>query len=197
MNDKNNIEFRRSRHLYNCGEGTFRLLYARAHRFRFVSNVFCTSNRWERVGGIPSLARAVFDRTSAFPTFHGPPQIEKCLPKFAAMTDLDPDVAVTGTQFNSTQCFEDFYYQVDSVQLNAVGYRAAAANETVMAYLCRLRPRKGTVMLGKFTNANLPVEHLKAINDGNDITLDDGTVILAKDYLSPGFPGASFLGKQK
>lgn len=177
--------------MYNCGEGTFRLLYARGHRFRFISNVFCTSNRWERIGGIPSLARAVFDRTSAFPTFHGPPEIEKCLPKFADLTDLDPDVAVTDKQFDSATCFEDFYYQVDSVQLN----RANAAGETVMAYMCRLRPRKGTVMLGKFTANNLPVEHMKTINDGNDITLGDGTVIYAKDYLSPGFSGASFMSK--
>lgn len=183
-----------SSHLYNCGEGTFRMLYARAHRFRFITNVFCTSNRWERIGGVPSLARAVFDRTSAFPTFHGPPQIEKCLPRFAALTDLDPDVVLTERQYNPATCFEDFYYQVDSVKLNG---GSAVGNETVVAYLCRLRPRKGTVILGKFTANNIPIEHLKTINDGRDVTLNDGTVICAKEYLTPGFPGASFLGKHE
>lgn len=179
--------------MYNCGEGTFRLLYARAHRFRFISNVFCTSNRWERIGGIPSLARAVFDRTSGFPTFHGPSQIERCLPKFAALTDLDPDVAVTDTQYNSAGFYEDFYYQVDFVPLK----RPNAGNETVIAYICRLRPRKGTVILGKFTAHNIPIAHMKTINDGHDIKLDDGTILYAKDYLMPGFPGGSFLSELK
>lgn len=183
----------RSRHLYNCGEGTFRMLYARAHRFRFISNVFCTSNRWERCGGIPSLARAVFDRTSAFPTFHGPPQIERCLRKFAELTDLDPNVAVSDKQFNSIASFEDYYYQVDFVELKRTN-GGSAIDETVIAYVCRLRPRKGTVILGKITEDNIPIEYLKPISDGIDIKLNDGTIRYAKDYLSPGFAGASFLG---
>lgn len=172
------------------------MLYARAQRFRFISNVFCTSNRWERVGGIPSLARAVFDRTSAFPIFHGPPQIERCLRQFASFTDLDPDAVISDTQFNPAASFEDFYYQVDFVELKRHNdSRNGAVDQTVIAYICRLRPRKGTVILGKFTADNLPIEHMKTINDGNDVTLRDGTIRYAKDYLSPGFAGASFLSE--
>lgn len=167
-------------------------MYAKAHRFRYLSNIFCTSNRWERIGGIPSLARAVFDRNALFPTFHGPPQIERCLAKFAELTDLDPELAVTERQFNKNSYFEDYHIQVDSVKLN----RTNASNsndETVIAYVCRLRPRKGTVLLAKITANNIPIEHIKSINEGIDVTLDDGTVVYAKDYLSTGFPGGNFL----
>lgn len=173
------------------------MLYSRAHRFRFISNVFCTSNRWERCGGIPSLARAVFDRTSAFPTFHGPPQIERCLRQFADFTDLDPDVAVSDTQFNSAASFEDYYYQADFVELHRANGKRDGINETVIAYICRLRPRKGTVILSKFTALNIPIEHMKTISNGTDVTLRDGTVLYAKDFLTAGFAGANFLGEHQ
>lgn len=182
------------RNLFNCGEGTFRLMYARAHRFRYLSNVFCTSNRWERIGGVPALARAVFDRNTLFPTFHGPPQIEKYLPKFAELTDIDPDLAVTEKSFNRESFFEDSYIQVDFVKLNAAT-TSSAIDTTVMAYVCRLRPRKGSVILSKFTENNIGIEHIKTINQGKDVTLSDGTTYLAKDFLTPGFDGGNFLSE--
>lgn len=182
------------RNLFNCGEGTFRLMYAKAHRFRYLSNIFCTSNRWERVGGIPSLARAVFDRNTQFPIFHGPPQIELMLKKFAALTDIDPELAVTERQFNLNPFFEDSYSQVDFVNLHR--HKDPNAEESsVIAYVCRLRPRRGTVILKKFTENNVPIEHIKTISNGLDVTLDDGTTYLAKDFLTPGFSGANFLSE--
>lgn len=169
-------------------------MYAKAHRFRFLSNVFCTSNRWDRVGGVPSLARAVFDRNSLFPTFHGPPQIETYLNKFAELTDLDPEVAITERQFNQNSFYEDSYIQVDFVELNRTN-APRSDDTTVMAYVCRLRPRRGSVILTKFTENNIPIEHIKTINQGKDVTLDNGTTYHAKDFLSPGFDGGNFLGK--
>lgn len=184
------------RNLFNCGEGTFRLMYSKAHRFRYLSNIFCTSNRWDRVGGIPSLARAVFDRTTQFPTFHGPPQVEALLRKFAELTDLDPDVAVTERQFNTNPFFEDSYGQYDFIELHR-NKDPKAEKSSVIAYFCRLRPREGSVMLRKITDNNVPVEHIKTISSGSDVTLDDGTTYFAKDFLSPGFPGANFLSELK
>lgn len=167
-------------------------MYSKSHRFRYLSNIFCTSNRWDRVGGAPSLSRAVFDRTSLFPTFHGPPQIEHYLAKFAQLTDIDPEAAITQRQFNAKSYFEDYHIQVDFVQLNSTD-PMNTKRETVIAYVCRLRPRKGSVLLAKLTSNNIPIEHIKTINEGKDAILDDGTVIQAKDYLSPGFAGGNFL----
>lgn len=167
-------------------------MYSKGHRFRLLSNVFCTSNQWNRVGGIPSLARAIFDRNSMFPTFHGPPQIEKCLNKFAALTDLDPELAVTETQFNNQSFFEDAFTQVDFVELKSE-IASRSTSTTVMAYVCRLRPRKGTLLLSKFTANNIPAEFLKFVNNGQDITLPDGRTFLASDFMSAGFAGGNFL----
>lgn len=140
------------------------------------------------------MARAAFDRTSQFPIFHGPPQIESLLRKFAEMTDLDPDIAVTERQFNRDPFFEDSYSQIDFVNLHR-NKDASAEESSVVAYFCRLRPRKGNVILSKFTENNVPIEHIHTISSGNDVTLDNGTTYFAKDYLAPGFAGASFLSK--
>lgn len=169
-------------------------MYARGHRFRFLSNIFVTSNHWERVGGIPSLARAIYDRNTVFPTFHGPPQLDKCLHKFAELTDIDPELAVTEKQFNSDPCFEDSYMQVDSVPLKPTD-ASMAKSSTVIAYVCRLRPRKGTIILSKFTENNIPVEYIRLVNNGEDVTLPDGRTIFAKDFLTQGFSGGNFLGQ--
>lgn len=169
-------------------------MYSKAHRFRYLSNIFCTSNRWDRVGGIPSLARAVFDRTSQFPTFHGPPQIEALLEKFAELTDLDPDTAVTEQQFNLNPFFEDTYGQYDFVELHR-NKDPKAEKASVIAYIGRFRPRQGSIKLHKLTENDVPAEHIRTISSGSDVTLDDGTTYLANDYRTPGFPGANFLSE--
>lgn len=190
------IFFCHFRTLFNCGEGTFRILYSRSHRFRSFSNVFCTSNRWERIGGIPSLGRAVFDRNSHFPTIHGPQQIENCLNTFAALTDIEPELAVSDRTFNQNTYYEDNHMQVDFVDL--IRENAPTTEiPSVKAYVCRLIPRGGTVMLSKFTEDQIPVEYIKNISKGEDVTLPDGRSIIAKDFISPGFEGGNFLGMQK
>lgn len=171
------------------------MMYSKGHRFRYLSNIFCTSNRWQHVGGVPSLARAVFDRTNIFPTFHGPPQIESLLPKFAQLTDICPDTAVSSRTFNTEPFYEDSFIQVDFVNLHRENAPTSEV-PSVVAYVCRLQPRKGTLMLNKFTEHGLPIEHMKAFTNGRDVTLEDGTVLLAKDFTSPGFTGGNFLGKR-
>lgn len=156
--------------------------------------MFCTSNRWERIGGIPAVARAVFDRSSQFPTFHGPPQLERCLDKFAELTDLNPEIAVSEHQFNPNSYFEENHIQVNSVKLS----RSNSSNsddETVIAYVCQLVPRRGKLLLEKIAANDILIQHSKAISQGIDVTLEDGTTVCAKDYLSTGFHGGFFLGK--
>lgn len=136
------------------------------------------------------MARGVFDRTRAFPTFHGPPQIEGYLPVCALITDVNAGV-VKDDQFNPKPYFDDPDIQIDFVKLNC----SNPVTDTVVAYVCRLRPQKGNVILSKFDTSDVPLEHRDAISAGNDVTLDDGTVHCAKDFMSPDFDGGNFLSK--
>lgn len=179
------------RSIFNCGEGTFRLLYSKWFRFKFIGNVFCTRKNWQCVGGIPSVGRAIFDKNSQFPTIHGPHELADCIDQFAALTDLDPEDTITSHQFNTENYFEDSNITVEFVRLFPTS--ANSKENEVYAYLCRLKPRRGRFKLNRLTDKNLTVTHVQNLTKGNSITLDDGRVINPQDVQTAGFLGGNFL----
>lgn len=181
------------RYLFNCGDGTYRLMSSRGHRFRFVGNVFCTRSDWRAVGGIPSLARAIWDKNSLFPTFHGPPAIRSYLDQFAILTDLDPLAAYTENQYNHEPYFEDGCLSVDFVDLFPAT-DCGKLNSHVMAFVCRVKPREGRIDLKKFTDLNLSSVHLAELGKGNDIVAPDGRVVKADEMRVGAYKGGNFLG---
>ncbi|KAL6268468.1 hypothetical protein P5V15_001601 [Pogonomyrmex californicus] len=65
---------------------------------------------------------------------------------------------------------------------------------TVMSYICKLHPRKGTLSLEKCREKGVtPGPLLGQLKAGMDITLPDGTVVLSKDVCSPETPGPTFI----
>lgn len=168
-------------------------MYAKGFRFKFITNVFCTRNDWKCVGGVPSLARAIYDRCSQFPTFHGPPELESCLKRFASLTDLNPDAAVSERNFNADNFHDDLASQTDFVNLHSDQKRENAPS--VIAYVTRLKPRDGNIIPQKLADLNLPSKLREQLFRGKDVTLKDGTTITTDQVRARRFPGASFLGK--
>lgn len=64
-----------------------------------------------------------------------------------------------------------------------------------MAYICKLHPKRGTLLLDKCVDKGVPsgplLGYLKA---GKDIALPDGTVVLSSEVTSPMDPGPVFIG---
>lgn len=168
-------------------------MYSKAHKFRFVNNIFCTRTDWERVGGIPSLARAVSDRNTLFPTFHGPAALDSCLERFAILTDLEPDQVLTDRCFNPEPYYDDSHLQIDFVNLYPT--EEVSKQCDVMAFVCRIKPKLGKFNVDKFSTLNIPIQYMKQLSHGTDVTLEDGTVINADDLRFPEFQGGNFLGK--
>lgn len=169
---------------------------SRGHRFRYINNVFCTRSDWFAVGGVPSLARAVWDKNSLFPNFHGPPAIESYLDRFAIMTDLTPDGALNGKQFNREQYFEDATLSVDFVNLFPAT-ESSKLNSHVMAFVCAVKPRVGKIDVGKFTELDIPSHYLQQLDKGICVTLPDGRTITPDELRSHSFRGGYFLGSYK
>lgn len=184
------------RHLFNCGDGTFRLMSSRGHRFRYINNVFCTRSDWFAVGGVPSLARSVWDKNALFPTFHGPPAIESYLDRFAILTDLVPEAALNGNQFNREQYFEDGSLSVDFVNLFPAT-KSSNLNSHVMAFVCTVKPREGKIDLHRFTELNLPSEFLTKLDKGESVVAADGRIITSDELRAYCFRGGHFLGTYK
>lgn len=166
---------------------------ARGHRFRYVSNVFCTRSDWYAVGGVPSLARAVWDKNSLFPTFHGPPAVANYLDQFAILTDLTPEAALTDKQFNQEPFFQDGCLDVEFVDLFPAT-NSGRLHGHVMAFICRVKKRQGRLNLQKFTDLNLTMENLNELNQGNDVRASDGTLLTQEDVCGYSFKGGNFLG---
>lgn len=166
---------------------------SRGHRFRYINNVFCTRTDWFAVGGIPSLARSIWDTNSLFPTFHGPPAIESYLERFAILTDLTPEGALNGKQFNREQFYDDGSLSVDFINLFPAT-KSSNLNSHVMAFVCAVKPRSGKLDLGKFTEMNLPTEYLLQLDKGKSVTTADGRIITPDELSSVSFKGGYFLG---
>lgn len=65
-----------------------------------------------------------------------------------------------------------------------------------MAYICRLNNRAGTLLLEACVNHGVPPGPLLGrLKAGEDITLDDGTIVRSQDVTEPDDPGAVFIGK--
>lgn len=168
-------------------------MYARGFKFKFITNIFCTRSNWECVGGVPSLARAVYDRCSQFPKLHGPPELESCVEKFAFVTDLDPKIAVNEHSFNKENFHDDINSQTDFVNL----YRDQPGpnDPSVIAYVCRLKSRESKLDTQKFTDLRLTSEQRQQLHKGESVTLHNNTSLTLDDLKTKAFPGASFLGK--
>lgn len=65
----------------------------------------------------------------------------------------------------------------------------------VMSYICKLHPRQGKLSLEACVEKGVkPGPLLGQLKAGEDVTLEDGTVVYSKDVCSPPIPGPTFLG---
>lgn len=83
-----------SRYLFNCGEGTQRIIQEHKLRLSRVENVFFTTKRWDNIGGLPGLTLTVKDIGVPKLTLHGPNGLD-CLyamnKKFMQMQEIEVD----------------------------------------------------------------------------------------------------------
>lgn len=64
-----------------------------------------------------------------------------------------------------------------------------------MAYICRLQPRPGTLILEKCVEYGVPPGPLLGkLKSGEDITLPSGVLVKAADVREPNDPGPVFIG---
>lgn len=66
--------------------------------------------------------------------------------------------------------------------------------DSVMAYICKIKPRPGALSLEKCVEKKVPPGPLLGkLKNGADITLSDGTVVMANEVRAPDDPGPVFI----
>ncbi|KAG5676053.1 hypothetical protein PVAND_005907 [Polypedilum vanderplanki] len=72
--------------------------------------------------------------------------------------------------------------------------KVSLCDDHVMAYICKLQPKPGTLDLEKCVDAGVrPGPLLGHLKNGIDVTLPDGTIVKADDVRGPSCPGPVFI----
>lgn len=67
---------------------------------------------------------------------------------------------------------------------------------SVTVYVCKLKPKPGTLDLEKCVESRVPPGPLLGqLKNGFDVTLEDGTTVMSKDVRGPDDPGPKFICK--
>lgn len=67
--------------------------------------------------------------------------------------------------------------------------------DTVMSFLCKLKPRSGALCVQKCLDRGIPKgPMLGRLKNGETITLPNGVVVKPEEVCEPSDPGSSFLG---
>ncbi|XP_060656136.1 ribonuclease Z, mitochondrial [Drosophila nasuta] len=178
-----------SRYLFNCGEGTQRLAYEHKTRLSRLEQIFMTRNTWTSVGGLPGLALTIQDAGVRQLGVHGPPHLDTMLQSMRRFVMLK-NLQMQNIDATTSQHFEDSILSVQSVVLRS----EKQPEQSVISYICKLKPRPGALNLVKCVEHGVPPGPLLGqLKNGQDVQLPDGKVVRSVDVTEPGETALSFV----
>lgn len=201
-------------YLFNCGEGTQRLSTEHRTKISKIEHIFVTKPSWNNLGGIPGLALTIQDTGVPKLTLHGPDgliDLIEASKQFVILNSLEVDSANICEGFtDQVMCVEyvpiknpkiqklnEFVAKCENVSLSesVSELKSKTKISTILSYICKIHPKLGTLDIKKCKDAGIVKgPNLGKLKNGEDITLDDGTVIRSTDVVSPSEPGPIFIG---
>lgn len=183
-------------YLFNCTENSGRYFRANGLSFSCVEHIFFTQSKWNNIGGIPAILFGVLSKSGHFPTFHGPPKLFGIIKELSTLSMVGNAFKATLTPkiIDSMKSFEDECIRIDSVEFSKRN-NSISNTDVVFTYVCKIKSKPASFSLEKSAEKNVPPELLKKIFDGEDITLEDGTIVKAVDVHHPPAPDKYFMGK--
>ncbi|XP_068605784.1 zinc phosphodiesterase ELAC protein 2 [Brachionichthys hirsutus] len=214
-------------YLFNCGEGTQRLM--QEHRLKVVrlDNIFLTRLSWQNVGGLSGMILTLKDVGVSECVLSGPPQLDAYLsaiktfsgpldriklwlrpytegayaddtmtvhqvPIFAQLKDTGTELSPSPPQRPPSPGGE----QIGRPAGNGEG--TAKGESLVVAFICKLHPKKGRFLVLEAKALGLPVGTaamgplISALKDGKSIT-HEGREVTPQQVCSPTVPGPAFI----
>uniref|UniRef100_A0AAR2KNX3 Zinc phosphodiesterase ELAC protein 2 n=1 Tax=Pygocentrus nattereri TaxID=42514 RepID=A0AAR2KNX3_PYGNA len=201
-----------NRYLFNCGEGTQRLMQEHKLKAARLDNIFLTRMSWETVGGLSGMILTLKDTGVPECVLSGPPQLEKYLNAIKVFSGPLEDIKL------SVRPYTDSVYKDDTMTVTQVPifgkcvlfflgsrWRVQMSKERttrdpslVVAYVCKLHPKKGNFLVQKAKELGLPVGTaaigpiIAALKDGKSVTYE-GKEIQPEEVCTPTDPGPVFL----
>ncbi|XP_062872490.1 zinc phosphodiesterase ELAC protein 2 [Trichomycterus rosablanca] len=228
-----------NRYLFNCGEGTQRLMQEHKLRAARLDNIFLTRMSWDTVGGLSGMILTLKDTGVPECVMSGPPQIEKYLSAIRVFSGPLDDIRLSVRPYTKSEHKDDTMtviqvpifseqkgervrrvsggseqrrdlWQKDENEERRRGNsptrpKSPEGRETatrdpslVVAYVCKLHPKKGNFLVQKAKEFGLPVGTaaigpiISALKDGKSVTYE-GREIQPDEVCTPADPGPVFL----
>uniref|UniRef100_A0A8C1Y399 Zinc phosphodiesterase ELAC protein 2 n=1 Tax=Cyprinus carpio TaxID=7962 RepID=A0A8C1Y399_CYPCA len=201
-----------NRYLFNCGEGTQRLMQEHKMKIARLDNIFLTRMSWETVGGLSGMILTLKDTGVPQCVLSGPPQLILfiCILSAAVRPYTEPqykDDTMTVSQVPLfCEChliftlFPTISSESDSHLKDVTESKEKVTRDSslVVAYVCKLHSKKGNFLVLKAKEMGLPVGTaaigpiIEALKAGKTVT-HDGKEIRPEELCTPADPGPVFI----
>ncbi|XP_012681292.1 zinc phosphodiesterase ELAC protein 2 [Clupea harengus] len=237
-----------NRYLFNCGEGTQRLMQEHKLKVARLDNIFITRMSWETVGGLSGMILTLKDTGVPKCVLCGPPQLGKYIhaiksfsgpleeiklsvrpytdpqhsdetmtitqiPIFADIKEGSPSRSRQGSPSSSPPPKQRReLLRPEECEETSEGSREGRASpdkkdgrlkasrdpSLVVAFLCKLHPKKGNFLVPKAKEFGLPLGTaaigpiIAALKDGKTVTYE-GREIHPEEVCTPADPGPVFM----
>lgn len=198
-----------NRYLFNCGEGTQRLMQEHKLKAARLDNIFLTRLCWENVGGLSGMILTLKDTGVPECVLSGPPQLENYLSAIKSFSGPLDDIKL------SVRPYTDDTYSDETMTVTQVPVFARSNSpiqsrkdegkpkptrdlSLVVAFICKLHPKKGNFLVFEAKELGLPVGTaaigplIKALKDGRSVEYE-GREIRPEQVCTPTDPGPVFL----
>lgn len=178
-----------TRYLFNCGEGIGRTCKNSGISLGNIRHAFFTQSKWDRIGGVTHLFFSTIANMGYLPTFYGPGELYKIFRRmsFLSVIGSEFDLRFTDQYFKNDR-FEDSKMVIEPVELKH-------QNDTAIVYVCKLKACQGKISVEKSVKKNVPAHLIKNLYRGEDVILDDGTIVKNSDVKNGDWPEMYFIGE--
>uniref|UniRef100_UPI003AADF4DA zinc phosphodiesterase ELAC protein 2 isoform X2 n=2 Tax=Centroberyx gerrardi TaxID=166262 RepID=UPI003AADF4DA len=237
-----------NRYLFNCGEGTQRLMQEHKLKAARLDNIFLTRLSWENVGGLSGMILTLKDTGVPECVLSGPPNLENYLNAIKVFSGPLEDIKLSVRPYTEETYADDTMavYQVPIfAQLRGDGRKlspraggsspsrspsshrrdlwspedkeeghtnnsrerpgspggkpkSARDASLVVAFICKLHPKKGNFLVAQAKERGLPVGTaaigplIAALKDGRSV-VHEGKEIRPEEVCTPTDPGPVFI----
>ncbi|XP_030063862.1 zinc phosphodiesterase ELAC protein 2 [Microcaecilia unicolor] len=187
-----------NRYLFNCGEGTQRLMQEHKLKVARLDNIFLTRMNWANVGGLPGMLLTLKDTGVPKCALSGPPQVQKYLDAMKVFSGPLRELELAVRPFSDSEYTDDTMtvYQVPIFENSKKA--STSADSLVVAFICKLHPKKGNFLVVKAKELGLPVGTkaivpiVAAVKAGKSVVFE-GKEILPEEVCTPMEPGSVFI----
>jgi ribonuclease Z len=171
------LEERGSIWLFDCGEATQHQILHTSIKPRRIEKIFITHLHGDHIYGLPGLLSSrSFQGGETEVTLYGPKGLKEYVHVSLSVSQTYLKYPLKVVEIEEGKIFEDEQFIVETMPLDhgipSYGYRISEKN------------RPGTLFADKLAEAGIkPGPIYKKIKNGENVTLEDGTLIEAKNFI--------------